>query len=151
MEATGPVGAGQNGESAVQIGARQNRPGNNVSWDPRDLVVGPDVIDGLHQARVVDGKGMSWQQARRIEARKSNAMLRPHPDKKTLAVELSLIVFIMGNDGRRFPTGGNHDGAATGGFGVTLIAATGEIPAAVPQKDIVEVDAGAMGDTLDLA
>jgi len=151
METAGPVPAGQNGQRRVQIGACQHRARDKVARDPRRLIVGPDVIDGLHQACVVDGKSMPREQARRIEAREADTMAGTHPDEKTLPVELRLIVFVVGDNGGLRSACGNHDGGAAGDVGGTLIATAGEIATTVPQKNVVEVGTGTIGDPFDFA
>ena len=146
MEAAGPVPAGQNGDGRVQIDTRQHRARNDMARNARRLIVGPDVIDGLHETRVVDCKGVPWQQTRRIEAREADAMARTHPDKKTLPVELRLIVFVVGDNGGLRSPCGDHDGGAAGDVGGTLIPTAGKIATTVPQKNVVEVGTGTIGD-----
>ena len=146
MEAAGPVPAGQDGQRRVQIGACQHRARDKVARDPRRLIVGPDMIDGLHQACVVDGKSVPRQQARRIETREADTMAGTHPDEKTLPVQLRLIVFVVGDNGGLPSPCRNHDGGAAGDVGGTLIPTAGEIATTIPQKNIVEVGPGTIGD-----
>lgn len=151
VETAGPVPAAQNGERRVQIGTREHRPGDDVARNPGHLVVGPYVIDGLHQPRIVDGEGVPRQQARRVEAREADTVLRLHAHDEAVAVELDLVVLVVGDDARSVSTGRDQYGGAARLVRTTLIASARKITPAVPQEDVVEVGAGALGDTLDLA
>ncbi len=151
VKAAGAVAPPDHLQGRVQIGACQHRPRNDVARDPDHLVPRSDVVDRLHQTRVVERERVPGQQARRAEAREADSMERAHAREEAVAVELGLVVLVVSDDGGLVPARADHDGRATGIFGVTLIAPAGNVATTVPQEDVVEVGAGPVGDTLDLA
>ncbi len=115
------------------------------------LIVRPNVIDGLDQAGVVDGEGVSRKQPWRVETQESGTLVGRHPGEKAVSVELELIVFVMPDDrGAAVRARQQHAGAA-GERGSGLIAAAEKISAAVPHPDILKIHARSVGNAVHLA